>query len=203
MPRVTVQVPEKNPQPYRFNLDRQGVTLGRGDENDIFIDCGSVSVSHAEMRRVLGGYELVDLGSTNGIKLDGVRQEVIPLYTGADVKLGEVEFGFLLTDEELVALSREQGHTQETAPAPIAPQQQKNFPPKRGIYQERKSSALTFGAILFFLILAACAFFAGLALRHQKETGKSLIEAIQVKYLGDRKALPPRAIPVAEPVPTP
>ncbi len=203
MPRVTIQVPERSSQPYRFNLDRQVVTLGRGDENDILVDCGSVSVNHAEMRRVLGGYELVDLGSTNGIKLDGVKQAVIPLYTGADVKLGEVEFGFLLTDEELVALSREQGHRQEAAPEAEALDQQKNFPPKRAIDQEPKSSALTFGAVLFFLILAACAFFAGLAIRHQQETGKSLIEAIQGKYLGDKKAAPPRAIPTAEPASTP
>ena len=42
--------------------------MGRGSDNDIVIDSGSVSGSHAEMRRIEGGYELVDLGSTNGIK---------------------------------------------------------------------------------------------------------------------------------------
>ena len=61
MPRVTITVPEKNAQPYRFQLDRPVVSLGRGSENDIAIESGSVSVHHAEMRRIEGGYELRDI----------------------------------------------------------------------------------------------------------------------------------------------
>jgi pSer/pThr/pTyr-binding forkhead associated (FHA) protein len=56
MPRVTITVPDRTPQPYRFQLDRRVVSLGRGSDNDIAIDCGSVSVRHAEMVRVDGGY---------------------------------------------------------------------------------------------------------------------------------------------------
>ena len=107
MPRVTITVPEKTPQPYRFQLDRQVVSLGRGSENDIPIDCGSVSVKHAEMLRVDGGYELKDVGSTNGIKLDGERREVISLKSGLTVKLGDVSFDFTLSDEEQEALAKE------------------------------------------------------------------------------------------------
>ena len=69
MPRVTITVPEKTAQPYRFHLDSEVVTLGRGSDNDIAIDSGSVSVKHAEMRRTVGCFELRDAGSTNGIKL--------------------------------------------------------------------------------------------------------------------------------------
>ena len=104
MPRVTITVPDSNPQPYRFQLDRRVATLGRGSNNDIVIDCGSVSVSHAEMRRIEGGYELRDLDSTNGIKLDGERMPVIPLRSGLSVKLGDVAFDFQLSDEECEAL---------------------------------------------------------------------------------------------------
>ena len=52
MPRVTITVPDKKPQPYRFQLDRKLTRMGRGSENDIVIDCASVSVHHAEMERV-------------------------------------------------------------------------------------------------------------------------------------------------------
>src|SRR5690606_4259374 len=97
----------KNSQPYRFQLDRQVVTMGRGAENDIVIDSGSVSARHAEMHRIDGGYELRDAGSTNGIKLGGERYETVPLKHGASVKLGEVTFDFVLTDEEMEALSKE------------------------------------------------------------------------------------------------
>ncbi len=186
MPRVTITVPEKNAQPYRFQLDRQVVTLGRGSDNDIAIECGSVSVNHAEMHRIKGGYELRDAGSTNGIKLDGVRQNVIPLRSGATLKLGDVAFDFLLTEEELEALAREKPpeespiirEAEEISKNKAAPR----APRRPAEFATSKSSGVGFGAILMFIILAAAAFFVGLAIRHQKETGRSLVEDLREKY---------------------
>ncbi len=179
MPRVTITVPEKNAQPYRFQLDRQVVSMGRGSENDIAIDSGSVSVTHAEMRRIEGGYELHDVGSTNGIKLDGVRYEVIPLRSGATVKIGDVAFDFMLSEEETEALAREK--PQE--PSPITRESELMAAPKpnRSTYTPHESSKISVGATLMFLILAAAAFFTGLAVRHQKDTRGSLIEAIKMR----------------------
>jgi pSer/pThr/pTyr-binding forkhead associated (FHA) protein len=196
MPRVTITVPEKNAQPYRFQLDRQVVTLGRGSENDIAIESGSVSVKHAEMRRIEGGYEIVDVGSTNGIKIDGVRQDVIPLRSGATVKLGDVAFDFVLSDEEAEALAKEKPAVVESpiiqepeivparitsTPKPLPPT---IAPPPTVV--TAGSGGIGFGSILLFLILAAAAFFAGLSLRHQKETGKSLIETLQDRFAEKR-----------------
>ncbi len=186
MPRVTITVPEKNAQPYRFQLDRQVVTLGRGSENDIAIDSGSVSVNHAEMHRIKGGYELRDAGSTNGIKLDGVRKEVIPLRNGGTVKLGDVAFDFLLNDDELSALAREKPGqespiTREPEESPSMSASEKAAQ-QRDTYAAAPSSGIGFGAILIFLILAATAFLIGMAIRHQKETGRSLIEDMQNKF---------------------
>jgi hypothetical protein len=184
MPRVTITVPDKNAQPYRFLLDRQTVLLGRGSDNDIVIDCGSVSGRHAEMVRREGGYELRDVGSTNGIKIDGERMNVIPLRHGTTVKLGDVTFDFQLSDEEREALALEKPSS------PII--KEKELPPIR----EEKAAAAPvrrvpvsrpvqvggsgggFVMVLVFLILAGAAFFAGLAVRHQKDTGRPLLEAI-------------------------
>ncbi len=214
MPRVTITVPEKNAQPYRFQLDREVVTLGRGDENDIVIDSGSVSVNHAEMRRIDGGYELRDTDSTNGIKLDGVRYDVIPLLSGTTVHIGDVAFDFLLTDEELATLDREnpseklpekqaqpllQASPLQPAqlqpallPAAEIPEAEKpaanqlpplmSTPPRQVHAPAPSSGGGDFGAFLMLLILAAAAFFAGLAVRYQKETGGSLIEAVKAKH---------------------
>ena len=189
MPRVIITVPDKVAQPYRFQLDRKVVTLGRGSENDIAIDCGSVSVRHAEMCRVEGGYELRDLGSTNGTKLDGTRHDVIPLRSGMSVKLGDVNFEFTLSEEELEAIARER--PMEDSPVVREPEIEL---PQRGPAAdeaERRSSrpaqaapgpaGLGFASILVFLVLAAAAFFAGLSVRYQKETGGSLWEAMQAK----------------------
>jgi pSer/pThr/pTyr-binding forkhead associated (FHA) protein len=107
MPRVTITVPEKTAQPYRFDLNREVVAIGRNNDNDIVVGCGSVSGKHAEMKRVKRGYQLIDIGSTNGIKVDGVRSKLVALETGMTLKLGDVEFGFTLTDEELAVLATE------------------------------------------------------------------------------------------------
>lgn len=107
MPRVTITITERSPQPYRFDLKREIVTVGRGQDNDIVIGCGSVSGKHSEMHRVKGGYQLIDVGSTNGIKVEGIRQQTVVLHTGMVVKLGDVEFGFSLSEEELEVLAAE------------------------------------------------------------------------------------------------
>jgi pSer/pThr/pTyr-binding forkhead associated (FHA) protein len=184
MPRVTITVPEKTPQPYRFQLDRQVVSLGRGSENDIPIDCGSVSVKHAEMLRVDGGYEVRDVGSTNGIKLDGERREVIPLKSGMTVKLGDVSFDFTLSDEEQEALAKEKS-SGETAIQRKPEAGDIDLPPARAASRKpvmvNDTSGGGFGMILLFLILAAAAFLAGMAVRFQKETGASLLEAVKSK----------------------
>ncbi len=211
MPRITITVPDQTPQPYRFQLDRQIVTLGRGSENDIAIDCGSVSVNHAEMRRVEGGYELRDVGSTNGIKLDGERMEVITLRSGLSVKLGDVAFDFLLTDEENEALAREKPPeespiTAEFTHPKLPPLREKQpitsrvmLPPVRRHHDE--DGGMGFAGMLWFVILAAVAFFAGMSLRHKKETGNSLMHSILDKPhppQGPIKLHPPTDVPAAD-----
>jgi pSer/pThr/pTyr-binding forkhead associated (FHA) protein len=197
MPRVTITVPDKNAQPYRFQLDREVVSVGRGSENDIAVDSGSVSVQHAEMRRIQGGYELHDVGSTNGIKLDGQRYEVIPLRSGATVRIGDVAFDFSLSDEENEALAREK----PPGLPPIIREPELEVPkPKRpAAAQAASSGGSPLGATLMFLILAAVAFFTGLAVRYQKETGGSLIEAIKINF--SQPAVPAGAKVPAAPVP--
>jgi pSer/pThr/pTyr-binding forkhead associated (FHA) protein len=187
MPRVTITVPEKNAQPYRFQLDRQSVTLGRGSENDIAIDCGSISLKHAEMRRVEGGYTLRDLGSTNGIKLDGERSEEIALRSGISLKLGDVAFDFLLTDEEREALSREKPYTEspvlrepEKTPAELPPLKEIPPRPQRSLPMLKDKGIGGYGMLLLF-VLAVVVFGAGMAVRFRKETGGSMIDAIRAK----------------------
>lgn len=178
MPRVTITVPEKNAQPYRFQLDRQVVTLGRGGENDIVIDSASVSVHHAEMHRIEGGYELRDIGSTNGIKCDGLREKVVSLRSGTTVKIGDVAFDFLLADEECEALARER--PPELPPITREPKEAAEKPSLRQkAHTAAPSGGSGFAAGMIFLILAAAAFCAGMAVRYEKDTGGNLLHAIK------------------------
>jgi pSer/pThr/pTyr-binding forkhead associated (FHA) protein len=175
MPRITITVADSSAQPYRFNLDRKSVTLGRGSENDIVLDSASVSVKHAEMRRIHGGYELADLGSTNGISIDGTRREVIPLQSGMIASIGDVQFHFLLTDEEIQTLQYEK--TSRLSPETSATSAHREAVE----YSYPAPSGGSFATKVLFVFLAAAAFFAGLAIRHQRDTGASLIDAIKVK----------------------
>lgn len=108
MPRVSITIAGKNSQPYRFTLDRKKVSIGRGADCDIIIDCPSVSSLHCTMERVDGGYILRDRKSTNGITLDEEAMAVIDLRNNNNVKVGDVEFGYELSDEELDDLDEEE-----------------------------------------------------------------------------------------------
>jgi pSer/pThr/pTyr-binding forkhead associated (FHA) protein len=158
MPRVIITAPDKTPQPYRFELDHRTVTLGRHDDNDIVIDCSSVSSKHAEMVRVEGGYELRDLNSTNGTKLNGERRMVVPLSNGAEVTLGDTIFDFELSNDELAILLAE-GPDNGTAPLTEA-----------SVAKGRSSTVM----FILFIVLAAAAFAIGMELSHRKKTGQSL-----------------------------
>jgi pSer/pThr/pTyr-binding forkhead associated (FHA) protein len=186
MPRVTITVPDKNSQPYRFALDRKSVSLGRGSENDIVVDCSSVSVNHSVMERTKGGYRLRDLGSTNGTKLGGKARDSIELTDGISAQLGDVSFDFTLTSEEQMALASERPE----GDSPILKEEEeqprsKHGGPKRSAAPQPLASANQPGAgasffmTMFFLILAGGAFFIGLSIRYSKEhPGRSLLTDI-------------------------
>ena len=191
MPRVIITVPDQTPQPYRFPLDRQAVQLGRGSDNDIAINCASVSVHHAVMERIEGSYQIRDLDSTNGSKLDGARMPIIPLSDGLSVKLGDVSFDFSISDEEKEELAREKQPTEpETIKKDLETVKPKKLAKKplkpSNASSETKDSTQGILMTVVFAILSALAFFIGLSIRHEKDTEKSLIKSIMDK--GSSKA---------------
>lgn len=225
MPRVTITVPDKKAQPYRFALERKSVSLGRGSENDIVIDCTSASVRHAVMERVQGGYELRDLGSTNGTKLKGKPCDSIVLADGLEVALGDVAFDFTLTTDEKLALASEmpdgeppiiKEEEEEPVPSPESSRSQRPL-----ASTQQPGPAASFFMMLLFLLLATTALFIGVSVRHQKETGRSLLldmqhgappqestsgaeEALPADESSEPTAPPAAAAPTeAEPAPTP
>ena len=61
--------------PRIHNINKDIVTIGRDNGNDITLESQSVSLFHATLNRARGGsrWEIRDLGSANGVFLDGVR----------------------------------------------------------------------------------------------------------------------------------
>lgn len=77
--------------PARFyQLCARSISVGRGEQNAILIDEEAVSGRHCELRRRGDGFTLVDLGSTNGTRLNGERVGAEPqaLREGDVISLG-------------------------------------------------------------------------------------------------------------------
>jgi hypothetical protein len=76
----------------RHPLEPPGLVIGRGNDADLRINDPGVSRRHAEIRVFPGEtvpqVSVVDLGSTNGMLVNGTRVEHAMLDDGATVKIG-------------------------------------------------------------------------------------------------------------------
>jgi pSer/pThr/pTyr-binding forkhead associated (FHA) protein len=71
-----------------FDLNKTAVTLGRDLINDIVLSDVRVSRHHARLECGPGGCEIVDLGSSNGTRLNGVVVQRSKLSPGDTIGLG-------------------------------------------------------------------------------------------------------------------
>ena len=79
----------------RYVLDGPTATIGRSKECECVIPDPNISRRHAELRRNSSGdWQVVDLGSTNGIKVNGRRVDSSRLAPGDEVTLGTTTFTF-------------------------------------------------------------------------------------------------------------
>lgn len=79
----------------RYVLDGPRAVLGRSDDAECVLRDPNVSRRHAELRQDASGqWEVVDLGSTNGIKVNGRRVTEAPLREGDQVTVGTTTFRF-------------------------------------------------------------------------------------------------------------
>jgi two-component system, cell cycle response regulator len=99
--------------------EREQVSIGRGPECPICIEDATISREHAEVRGEPGGRIVADLGSTNGIILNGNRIERSPLRSGDVMRMGAVVLKYLsggdienVYHEEVHRISTQDGLTQ-------------------------------------------------------------------------------------------
>ena len=79
----------------RYVLDGPKATIGRSKDTDCVLRDPNVSRRHAELRRAdTGDWQIVDLGSTNGIKVNGRRVSSSRLRPGDEVTVGTTTFVF-------------------------------------------------------------------------------------------------------------
>ncbi|MEO7932474.1 MAG: FHA domain-containing protein [Chthoniobacterales bacterium] len=78
------------------DLPPEGVTIGRGDTNDIVIPDDGVSGLHAEIRLDGETYQVRDLGSSNGTRVNGNRISQSELRDRDIVAFGPIQCAFFL-----------------------------------------------------------------------------------------------------------
>lgn len=93
---ISLEFIAESDQRIRFTLDKPTLTIGRAPDNEIVVaasvrNADTVSQHHARLRRDQDGYVVRDLGSRNGLAVNG-RQTIENLLQDGDrVQFGEAE----------------------------------------------------------------------------------------------------------------
>ena len=82
------------PSGERIPLGQQAVTIGRLPDCTIPVNDANVSRRHAEIRPSGDGFVVVDLGSTNGTKVNDARVAEHQLREGDEVRFGNTVMHF-------------------------------------------------------------------------------------------------------------
>jgi len=83
-------------------LEKTRVTLGRSAGADVVLDHSSISSEHAALELCEDGYRLRDLGSTNGVFVNGAQVSAADLKHGDRFELGALAFRYVVAERENV-----------------------------------------------------------------------------------------------------
>src|SRR5688572_31826259 len=113
-----------------FSIAKPQVRIGRLEELDLCISHRSISREHARVTARDGSFEIEDLNSANGIRINGSSVKRALLRSGDVVELGQVRFRFVAAgetynfdpaeEEQLAALPADPGPKKSTILAVIA-----------------------------------------------------------------------------------
>src|SRR4051795_5375260 len=82
------------PTGERVVLGEQIISVGRMPESNIVLADPNVSRNHAEIRPQGNGFVVIDLGSTNGTRINGVRVSEQELTDGDEIAFGNTRMRF-------------------------------------------------------------------------------------------------------------
>ncbi len=103
----------------RLQLDRKPITVGRFPDNVVVLHDDRASRHHCVIEPHNGGYQIRDLGSRNGTKLNTEKVDSKPLNNGDIVRVGGAELRFI---DPALQTPSEQPKTTEVAAAALGAQ---------------------------------------------------------------------------------
>ncbi len=77
-----------------YEVTKRRITIGRSRDCDIRLNDPNASRQHAELRQDGAAYWLVDLGSTNGVEVNGTRTKRAKLEPGDTITIGSTRLEF-------------------------------------------------------------------------------------------------------------
>jgi ABC transport system ATP-binding/permease protein len=83
-------------------LDKSLMVIGRTDDNDVVVNHRSISRHHARIVEEHGRYTIVDLQSSNGVRVNGEEYGKVELRRGDLIDLGHVRLRFVAAGEDFV-----------------------------------------------------------------------------------------------------
>ena len=92
MSKLVVTLPDSTRLPVE--LGDETVTIGRSPENVVYLDDPSVSGRHAQLQLLGENYQLTDLDSTNGTRVNDAAITAVTLRAGDRIRFGKVEACF-------------------------------------------------------------------------------------------------------------
>ena len=92
-------------------LDKPIVLLGRNAECDIQMNSRKISRRHCCIARVRDYLVIRDLGSTNGVRINGVRVAEGRLQTGDELMIGNFRYQVSISDSIAGAATRDSQHS--------------------------------------------------------------------------------------------
>jgi len=94
-------------QGKEFVVNKEVFTIGSGEHNDLALQDTTISKRHCEIAVDQNGYQIRDLGSTNGTVVQGVNVSSACLTPGAEIQLGKTRLVFCpLQESSDIPLSR-------------------------------------------------------------------------------------------------
>jgi pSer/pThr/pTyr-binding forkhead associated (FHA) protein len=81
-----------------ISLEKPRVTIGRAKTAEVVVDDASISHQHAALELGSNGYRIRDLGSTNGVQVNGARMALAELKHGDRFALGQIELRYVVED---------------------------------------------------------------------------------------------------------
>jgi hypothetical protein len=96
---IVIIVTSEESEPQTYQLDSDHIRIGRSSDNDLILPNRTCSRHHAEIVKEGDLYRIIDLGSTNGVKIGEERVQETELGHGSFVGIGHYTLTISLPDQ--------------------------------------------------------------------------------------------------------